>query len=130
MNIQKLINRWKLTIIIILFLILFPLGLFGLKGVDTKMVPPTALNSTPQPSRTTDNAQSPTETTYPTNSQINDPENRLIDKVANRRPLSSQDAKALDALMTSLSTFNHTGVIYQTALFNIEYIQAPDLFKV
>jgi hypothetical protein len=119
---------WKLLSIFLLFLILFPIGLFGLKGFDTKMVPPIPPTSTPQPARTSDNQLSPVESTYPTIDQTSDPEKRLIDKVANRVPLSAQDRQARNKLLTIDQS--QTGSIYETSAYTIEYIQSPDLFKV
>jgi|GEM_PF-1279829 len=119
----------KLLIIFSLFLVIFPIGIFSLKNVDYHMVPPIPPAITQEPTISIQK-QIVLVTTYPTSVPSSDPQKRLIDRISNRRPLNQQDQQAKSAILATLPNNAQSGTVYEGQNFIIEYIQAPDLFKV
>lgn len=57
-------------------------------------------------------------------------EAKMLEKIKNRQPLSESDITAKQNLLKLLPRGKNSGTIFQDDRFTIEYIEAPDLFKV
>lgn len=54
----------------------------------------------------------------------------LMDKIQNRKPLSSQDALVKERMLSSLNNAENSGILYESPTVSISYWSAPDVFQV
>lgn len=117
-----LLNNKKLVLLVIAFLVLFPLGFYGLRiNTDIQVRTPDTISVTtiPQLSPTITSPILPEE----------DPQKKLLDYIQNRRPLSEADTKAKTYILGLLQG-KTSGIVYQNRNYTVEYIQSADLFQV
>lgn len=113
---EVLLKDKKILFFLIIFVVLFPLGFFGLRlqnPVPESITPATLQKADP----------SPTSATLPKS----DPNKKLLDYIQNRRALSNADLRAKKAILSSAAS---SGVIYQNEKISIEYVKSADLFQV
>jgi hypothetical protein len=123
-------NNLQIALLFVAFLILFPLGLFGLKNMSPKTTPLNTINQTMKQSNNNQEKLSPAiSSTLSINPSV-DPEKKLIDLISNRRKLSFSDQTAKTYLKSLLPAESQSGFLYESSKFNVEYINSPDLFKV
>lgn len=111
----------KIIVLFIAFIILFPIGIFGLR-----------LNTPSQQEKQTETAPIIHEQeTTPTSSVLpeTDPQKRLLDYIQNRRPLTEADLKAKTSLI-DIHNQTGSGVVYQNERLSIEYVKSADLLQV
>ncbi|MGH7203960.1 MAG: hypothetical protein ACREHC_05950 [Candidatus Levyibacteriota bacterium] len=58
------------------------------------------------------------------------PEDRLVDLIQHRRPLSQSDIAAKKKIVASLPSTDNAGNIYHSSNINIDYTESVDLFQV
>ncbi|MBA3723976.1 MAG: hypothetical protein H0W89_03740 [Candidatus Levybacteria bacterium] len=111
-----------MTIFIVLFLILFPVGLSGFRAIET---PTAELQMTPTTSPRTvvhgQTTQTPIET---------DPQKKLLDYIQNRKPLSKTDSEAKTSILSMLPNGSPSGIVHKDTAFMVEYIKSADMFQV
>lgn len=123
-------------VILILLIILVTAAIFlstkqrgGSKGNPIPAISPTQRpQQTPYPKPTNILTPTPTNTTNPPTEYFSEDEQKLIQKVKNRTPLSVSDGEAKAIILSSIG--NKSGVVYKSQNFTIEYIKSPDVFQV
>ncbi len=98
----------------LLFLFIIVLMFLGIKS-SKKSPSPGISSPTPAPQA------------YPTFTQLGD-YGKLLEKVKNRPPIASSDAKIRSRLVSSLN--GTSGTLYKTTRVQIDYIKSPDVFQV
>ncbi len=111
-----------LTILVVLFLILFPVGLLGFRAIET---PTAEIQITPTTSPPAIVNQQTTQTSIET-----DPQKKLLDYIQNRKQLSKTDSEAKATILSMLPNGSQSGIVYKDTAFMVEYIKSADMFQV
>jgi len=120
-------KRKKVDYIVIIFAVILALIVFAIaflafsKGVSQQ---PTQQTITPTAT------PSPTASTRPLINYDENAQNKLLDKVTSRQPLSQDDQLAKEKILALLPKNQQSGFLYRSSNVNIEYVHGPDLFQV
>lgn len=117
MFMNTLFQDKKIILLLLAFIILFPLGIFGLR-----------IQSPPQAQYTTPSTQQKAEHTTDVLPQSG-PQKRLLDYIQHRRPLSEADMRAKTRILGTAEQAA-SGIVYQNTNIAIEYVKSADLFQV
>lgn len=115
-----LLKDKKIIILLIAFIVLFPIGIFGLR-IQSPVQPeeptiPAGEQKVAIPSQSISLPES-------------DPKKRLLDYIQNRRPLSESDMKAKSTILEAVEK-SGSGILFQNNNVVIEYVNSADLFQV
>ena len=129
-----------ILIILIFITILVTLSLFlSIKQKKTTIpgpIPAISPTQNPQQAPYPKITDTPAASLTPTPTNITNPpvqyspsgEQKLIDKVKNRTPLSESDSAAKQKILST--TQGKSGIVYTSPDFTIEYVKSPDIFQV
>lgn len=80
--------------------------------------------------RPTTGVQTTEKSTNPPVLVNNQAQSRLLDKVNNRRPISTEDAFAKAKILAMIPGDQRSGILYETTNVRIDYVSSADLFQV
>jgi hypothetical protein len=92
----------------------------------------TSSSVAPQPKITTSISPAPTVESFVVPPPIYNQraQDRLLQKIVNRKQLAQTDAQAKAKILTLLPAGKQSGIIHQTNTITIDYTKSPDLFQV
>jgi hypothetical protein len=120
-------TKQKVSLVLIfVLLLLIPLTMFSVVTTNKYLTPPLLNQQMQKNVPLLQPTASPSSESSPSVS----PQNKLLDLIQNRRPLSQADSQAKAHILSLLPTGEDSGILYQNADITIEYNQSPDLFQV
>jgi hypothetical protein len=114
---RVLFNNKKLVLLVIAFMILFPIGIYGLR-VDTSQqsaTKPSSQSSQPSPTQ----AQKLSE---------GDPQKQRINYMQTTEPLSVEDERVKFELLSTLGSSN-SAILYESSNITVDYVRSADIFQ-